>query len=121
MFTKPLQDVEIMEKDTTKLVCEVSKPHAEVKWFKNGVEIIPGVRYKVDSKDVQRELIIMNATLEDTSEYTCVLTSSQAKTRANVTVKGNATRHAESEQSPMVQNLLMNCPVFRTICVEFWA
>ena len=88
MFTTPLQDTEMMEKETKKLTCEVSKPNAQVKWFKNGTEIMTGIRYKVNGKGVQRELTIMDAVLDDSSDYSCVITSSQAKTQAHVTVKG---------------------------------
>ncbi len=88
VFIVPLQDTEIIEKSTTELTCEMSKPDVPVKWFKGTAEVIPGMRYKIRQEGTQCTLEILNAALDDTEDYSCVIVSSQNSTRGKLLVKG---------------------------------
>jgi len=86
-FTKPLTDVECMEKDTIILSCETSKPNIPVKWYRNGDEIVTGLHYKLNGDGAECRLTVIGARVQDTSEYTCKIVSSENTTKAKLTVK----------------------------------
>ena len=73
-FTSGLQDQQCLEGETTTLTCEVAKPGAKVKWFKNGKEIKPdGKKYQVVVDGTVHKLIIHDVTPEDQTEYSAKL------------------------------------------------
>ncbi|KAK5920272.1 hypothetical protein CgunFtcFv8_024099 [Champsocephalus gunnari] len=74
-FTKNLSNVQGTETDSVKLICEVSKPSAEVRWFRGDEELPEGGRYEhiVDGK--RRILIIQDLRMEDGGEYSCRLSA----------------------------------------------
>lgn len=74
------------ENDTVKLICEVSKPNAEVTWFKGDEEVPDGARFEHISDGRKRVLLIHNAHPEDAGKYTCKLPSSS--TTGKLTVHG---------------------------------
>ncbi|XP_077393661.1 obscurin-like protein 1 isoform X2 [Festucalex cinctus] len=53
------------------LVCELSRPNASVSWYKNGQPIDETERYCSEEQGVFRSLVVLNASLEDSGEYTC--------------------------------------------------
>lgn len=84
VFTKNLANIEVNETDTVKLVCEVSKPGAEVTWYKGDEEIIETGRYEILTDGRKRILIIQNAHLEDAGNYNCRLPSSRTDGKVKV-------------------------------------
>lgn len=84
VFTKNLNNIEVSETDTIKLVCEVSKPGAEVIWYKGDEEIIETGRYEILTDGRKRILIIQNAHLEDAGSYNCRLPSSRTDGKVKV-------------------------------------
>ncbi|GCB76839.1 hypothetical protein scyTo_0017511, partial [Scyliorhinus torazame] len=70
-FSKALEDIKVPEKDKTIFECELSRANAEVKWFKDNVEIKPGKGYSIISKGRQRSLIIHHCGNEHQAQYTC--------------------------------------------------
>lgn len=84
VFTKNLANIEVNETDTIKLVCEVSKPGAEVVWYKGDEEIIETGRYEIVTDGRKRILVIQNAQLEDAGNYSCRLPSSQTDGKVKV-------------------------------------
>lgn len=89
-FTVPLQDQEIPEKSSTTLTCETSKPAVPVKWHKSGQELVTGLHYKLGQDGVSCSLDVLNATLDDTADYSCTIVSSMTKTVAKLLVKGES-------------------------------
>ena len=73
-FVKPLEDVEIKEKDVVEIDVEVSTDEvADVKWFKDGEVIDPikdDKKYEVKKQGRKQSLKIINATVHDEGEYT---------------------------------------------------
>lgn len=53
------------------LVCELSRSNASVKWYKDNQLIDDTKRYCSEEQDVFRSLVVLNAGLEDSGEYTC--------------------------------------------------
>lgn len=86
-FTKNLSDVEGTEKDSVKMICEVSKAGAEVTWYR-GEEELPEVgRYEQIVDGRKRILIIKGLRMEDAGEYNCRL-SPNIKTSAVLQLNG---------------------------------
>jgi titin len=77
-----------METDSVKLICEVSKPSAEVTWYKGEQELPEGGRYEQIMDGKRRILIIQDLKMEDVGEYTCRL-SPTIKTSGNLMINGN--------------------------------
>lgn len=78
-FTKNLSNVEGTETDSIKMICEVSKPSAEVTWYKGDQEIPEGGRYEHVADGRKRILIIQDLRMDDAGEYQCKLPASETK------------------------------------------
>lgn len=86
-FTKNLANVEGTETDSVKLICEVSKPDAEVTWYKGDQELPEVGRYEHIADGKKRILIIKDLQLDDAGEYHCKLSSSQST--GSLRINGN--------------------------------
>ncbi|XP_059198931.1 obscurin-like protein 1 [Centropristis striata] len=53
------------------LVCELSRPNASVSWYKDNQLIDDTERYCSEEQGVFRSLVVLNAGLDDSGEYTC--------------------------------------------------
>uniref|UniRef100_G1PGG8 Myosin-binding protein C, slow-type n=1 Tax=Myotis lucifugus TaxID=59463 RepID=G1PGG8_MYOLU len=89
MVTKQLEDTNAYCGERVELECEVSEDDANVKWFKNGEEIIPGPksRYKVKIEGKKHTLIIEGATKADSAEYSAMTTGGQSSAKLSVGLK----------------------------------
>ncbi|KAM5334342.1 myosin-binding protein C, slow-type isoform 12-T12 [Glossophaga mutica] len=89
MVTKQLEDTNAYCGEKVELECEVSEDDANVKWFKNGEEIIPGPksRYKVKVEGKKHILIIEGATKADSAEYSVMTTGGQSSAKLTVDLK----------------------------------
>lgn len=86
-FTKNLSNVEGTETDSVKLICDVSKPDADVTWYFGDQELPEGGRYEqmVDGK--RRILLIRDLKMADAGQYTCQL-SPTVKTTGSLKING---------------------------------
>ncbi|KAL2775794.1 myosin-binding protein C, slow-type isoform 9 [Daubentonia madagascariensis] len=89
MVTKQLEDTNAYCGERVELECEVSEDDANVKWFKNGEEIIPGPksRYRIRCEGKKHILIIEGATKADTAEYSVMTTGGQSSAKLSVDLK----------------------------------
>lgn len=71
------------------LVCELSRANATVSWYKDNKLIDDTDRYCSEEQGVFRSLVVLNAGLEDSGEYTC--DAKDDKMLFYITVKGNQT------------------------------
>ncbi|RVE61721.1 hypothetical protein OJAV_G00176100 [Oryzias javanicus] len=71
MICKPLTDVKVPEKEKAAFECEVSRANAEVRWFKDDVELKPGRNFSIHSSGQKRTLTISKCTPEDAGTYVC--------------------------------------------------
>uniref|UniRef100_A0A3Q4HD81 Obscurin, cytoskeletal calmodulin and titin-interacting RhoGEF b n=1 Tax=Neolamprologus brichardi TaxID=32507 RepID=A0A3Q4HD81_NEOBR len=67
-FRRKLQDVEVQEKTSATLMCEVK---TEVKWYKDGKLLISSRTIYSEAKGNTRQLVIEKAEKSDAGEYTC--------------------------------------------------
>ncbi|XP_053438950.1 myosin-binding protein C, slow-type isoform X2 [Nycticebus coucang] len=89
MVTKQLEDTNAYCGERVELECEVSEDDANVKWFKNGEEIIPGPksRYRIRCEGKKHFLIIEGATKADSAEYSVMTTGGQSSAKLSVDLK----------------------------------
>uniref|UniRef100_A0A5F8GG85 Myosin binding protein C1 n=1 Tax=Monodelphis domestica TaxID=13616 RepID=A0A5F8GG85_MONDO len=89
MVTKQLEDTNAYCGERIELECEVSEDDANVKWFKNGEEIVigPKSRYKVKVEGKKHTLIIEGATKADSAEYSVMTTGGQSSCKLSVDLR----------------------------------
>ncbi|KAI3374875.1 hypothetical protein L3Q82_021410 [Scortum barcoo] len=71
MISNPIMDISVPEKEKVTFECEVSRTNADVKWFKNDVELKPGKNFGIHSLGRKRSLVINKCTPEDAGTYIC--------------------------------------------------
>ncbi|XP_060033624.1 titin isoform X1 [Erinaceus europaeus] len=89
-FTQELQDVVAKEKDSmATFECETSEPFVKVKWYKDGMEIHTGDKYRMHSDRKVHFLSILTIDTSDAEDYSCVLVEDEnVKTTAKLIVEG---------------------------------
>ncbi|KAG9355824.1 hypothetical protein JZ751_000666, partial [Albula glossodonta] len=83
-FTKPLEDINTPEKEKVTFECEVSRANAEVKWFKDDLELKPGKKLGVHSQGHKRSLLIHKCAYEDQGLYVCDATDDKTSAKLKV-------------------------------------
>ncbi|KAK5860093.1 hypothetical protein PBY51_021594 [Eleginops maclovinus] len=71
MIAKPMIDISVADKEKVTFECEVSRTNADVKWFKDDVELKPGKNFGIHSLGRKRSLVINKCTPEDAGTYIC--------------------------------------------------
>ncbi|KAF6361715.1 hypothetical protein mRhiFer1_009942 [Rhinolophus ferrumequinum] len=89
-FTQELQDVVAKEKDTmATFECETSEPFVKVKWYKDGVEVQMGDKYRMHSDRKVHFLSVLTIDTADAGNYSCALVEDEnVKTTAKLIVEG---------------------------------
>lgn len=69
--------------------CETSEPFVKVKWFKDGIEIHSGDKYRMHSDRKAHFLSVLIIDMSDADDYSCALVEDESvKTTAKLTVEG---------------------------------
>ncbi|XP_042369826.1 obscurin [Plectropomus leopardus] len=68
---RPLRVKIAMYRHRGLLECQVSRPNAQVRWYKNRKELLPSKKYQLISQDVYRQLTIDDVCSSDEDTYTC--------------------------------------------------
>ncbi|NXG03009.1 OBSL1 protein, partial [Sakesphorus luctuosus] len=89
------QDLGVPETGVASFECELSRPNAEVKWFKDGQELQPGPNCRIYSAGRRRILQLSHCELADAGSYTCDAGDCQA----------SAMLHVQERQIHIVQEL----------------
>ncbi|XP_040910982.1 obscurin isoform X3 [Toxotes jaculatrix] len=84
MISKPIMDISAPEKEKVTFECEVSRTNADVKWFKDDVELKPGKNFGIHSLGRKRTLVINKCTPEDTGTYVCRTTDDNTSAKLTV-------------------------------------
>nr|XP_025034740.1 myosin-binding protein C, slow-type isoform X2 [Pelodiscus sinensis] len=89
VVTKALEDLSTYVGERVELSCEVSEEDANVKWFKNGVELTnePRSRYRIKVDGKKHTLIIDEATKADTATYSVMTTGGQSAAKLAVDLR----------------------------------
>ncbi|XP_075009992.1 obscurin-like protein 1 [Calonectris borealis] len=89
------RDLGVLETGVASFECELSRPSAEVKWFKDGQELRPGPNCRIYSAGRRRILQLSRCELADAGIYTCDAGDCRA----------SATLHVQERQVRIVQDL----------------
>ncbi|XP_032921119.1 obscurin-like protein 1 [Catharus ustulatus] len=89
------RDLGVPETGVASFECELSRPNAEVKWFKDGQELRPGPNCRIYSAGRRRILQLSRCELTDSGSYTCDAGDCQA----------SAMLHVQERQVHIVQEL----------------
>ncbi|XP_074001811.1 obscurin-like protein 1 [Numenius arquata] len=89
------RDLGVLETGVASFECELSRPSAEVKWFKDGQELRPGPHCRIYSAGRRRILQLSHCELADAGTYTCDAGDCRA----------SATLHVQERQVHIVQDL----------------
>ncbi|XP_053118296.1 obscurin isoform X21 [Hemicordylus capensis] len=84
-FTRQLEDKTTSVGQEVSLTCDLSKWDSNLKWRKDGKEIRRSQKYDLRQEGNRAILIIHDATVKDSGEYTCE--SEISKTKATLTVE----------------------------------
>ncbi|XP_064307499.1 obscurin-like protein 1 [Phalacrocorax carbo] len=95
MMVRVPRDLGVPETGVASFECELSRPSAEVKWFKDGQELRPGPSCRIYSAGRRRVLQLSRCELADAGIYTCDAGDCQA----------SATLHVQERQVCIVQDL----------------
>lgn len=87
-FKKKLQDVEVKEKETAMLLCEVPVASTQTSWFMEETRLEQSTKYRMDQEGTLRLLTIHNVTTNDDAVYICEMKEG-SRTVAELTVLGN--------------------------------
>ncbi|MBZ3888895.1 Obscurin [Sciurus carolinensis] len=87
-FSRPLQDVVATQKEKVTLECELSRPNADVRWLKDGVELRSGKTMGIVAQGTCRSLVIYRCEVGDQGVYVC--DTGEAQSSASLKVQGRS-------------------------------
>ncbi|XP_042640119.1 obscurin-like protein 1 isoform X2 [Tyto alba] len=83
------------------LACELSQPDATVRWLRDGQEVQPGERVRVEARGVLRQLTICGAQPSDSGCYVCDAASDRMVMSVEVSARPVRIVNKEEAQSPL--------------------
>ncbi|KAM6955923.1 obscurin isoform 1-T1 [Lycodopsis pacificus] len=106
------------------LVCELSRSNASVSWYKDNQLIDDTERYCSEEQGVFRSLVVLNAGLEDSGEYTCDAVDDKmvfyiTVKEPQVQIIGNS-GHPEHHILVAGDDLILECEVSRPNATVQW-
>uniref|UniRef100_A0A3P8S5Q9 Obscurin-like protein 1 n=1 Tax=Amphiprion percula TaxID=161767 RepID=A0A3P8S5Q9_AMPPE len=105
------------------LVCELSRSNASVTWYKDNQLINDTERYCSEEQGVFRSLVVLNAGLEDSGEYTCDVVDDKMvfyiTVKPPVQIVGNS-GHPEHHILVAGDDLILECEVSRSNATVQW-
>ncbi|XP_077955763.1 obscurin isoform X13 [Gasterosteus aculeatus] len=90
-FRRKLQDVEVQEKASATLMCEVPVSATMSNWFMEETRLQQSTKYYMEQEGTLRRLTIHNVTTNDDGVYICEMKEG-SRTVAELTVLGNITK-----------------------------
>ncbi|KAK2906321.1 hypothetical protein Q8A73_010264 [Channa argus] len=106
------------------LVCELSRSNVSVNWYKDNQLIDDTERYCIEEQGVFRSLVVLNASLEDSGEYTCDAVDDKmvfyiTVNEPPVRIIGNS-GHPEHHILVAGDDLILECEVSRPSATVRW-
>lgn len=86
-FRRKLQDVEVQEKMSATLMCEVPISATQASWFMEETRLEQSSKYRMEQEGTLRRLTIHNVTTNDDGVYICEMKEG-SRTVAELTVLG---------------------------------
>ncbi|XP_074863618.1 myosin-binding protein C, slow-type isoform X2 [Carettochelys insculpta] len=118
VVTKPLEDLSTYVGERIELSCEVSEDDANVKWFKNGVELTnePRSRYRLKVDGKKHTLIIDEATKADSATYSVMTTGGQSAAKLSVDLRPLKIMQPLTDQTVRLGNeIALKCEISENI------
>uniref|UniRef100_A0A803T1J7 Myosin binding protein C1 n=1 Tax=Anolis carolinensis TaxID=28377 RepID=A0A803T1J7_ANOCA len=118
LVTKGLEDTNAYIGDKIELSVEVSEDDANVKWFKNGVELpLEGKsRYKVKVEGKKHTLIIEEGTKADNATYSVMTTGGQSAAKLKVDLRPLKILHPLEDQTVRLgKELSLKCEISENV------
>uniref|UniRef100_A0A7N4PFA3 non-specific serine/threonine protein kinase n=1 Tax=Sarcophilus harrisii TaxID=9305 RepID=A0A7N4PFA3_SARHA len=84
-IVKPLEDVEVMEKESATFTCQISHDEVQTQWYKNEGKIRPGDNIRMRQEGTTYTLLYRKVMVEDAAEIKFV--AENAESRAQLRVK----------------------------------
>ncbi|XP_029109266.1 obscurin [Scleropages formosus] len=114
-FRRKLQDVEVWEKETAMLLCEVPVPAARTNWFMEETRLEQSAKYSMEEEGTLRRLTIRNVSTNDDAVYICEMKEG-SRTVAELTVLGNITRKLPRRTVVPVSDTALFCVELERPC-----
>ncbi|XP_057240526.1 myosin-binding protein C, slow-type [Malurus melanocephalus] len=118
LVTKGLEDTSTYVGERVELSCEVSEDDANVKWFRNGVELSddPKSRYRIKVEGKKHTLIIEEAAKNDTATYSVMTTGGQSEAKLAVDLRPLKISLALEDQTVRLgQEIHLKCEISENV------
>ncbi|KAJ7399107.1 Myosin-binding protein C, slow-type [Pitangus sulphuratus] len=118
LVTKGLEDTNTYVGERVELSCEVSEDDANVKWFRNGVELTndPKSRYRFKVEGKKHTLIIEEAAKNDTATYSVMTTGGQSEAKLAVDLRPLKISLALEDQTVRLgQEIHLKCEISENV------
>nr|XP_040027513.1 obscurin isoform X12 [Gasterosteus aculeatus aculeatus] len=107
-FRRKLQDVEVQEKASATLMCEVPVSATMSNWFMEETRLQQSTKYYMEQEGTLRRLTIHNVTTNDDGVYICEMKEG-SRTVAELTVLGNITKKLPRRTVVPVSDTVIFC------------
>ncbi|XP_061776430.1 obscurin isoform X3 [Nerophis ophidion] len=119
-FRRKLQDVEVQEKTSATLMCEVPVISNMTNWFMEETRLEQNGKYRMDEQGTLRRLTIHNVTTNDDGVYICEMKEG-SRTVAELTVLGNITKKLPRRTVVPVSDTVIFCVELERSCPDvYW-
>uniref|UniRef100_A0A674IU22 Ig-like domain-containing protein n=1 Tax=Terrapene triunguis TaxID=2587831 RepID=A0A674IU22_9SAUR len=102
---KVQKEVKAALTESATLSCEVTQAKTEVKWYKDGKLIISSKKFKVESEDKSRRLVVEQVEKKDAGEYTCEAAGQK------LTFKVIVTGERDEVKAVLTESATLSCEV----------
>ncbi|XP_072297836.1 obscurin isoform X16 [Eucyclogobius newberryi] len=119
-FKRKLQDVEVQEKSSATMLCEVPVSLTQANWFMEETRLEQNTKYCMEQEGTLRRLTIHNVTTNDDGVYICE-TQEGSRTVAELTVLGNITKKLPRRTVVPVSDTVIFCVELENPCPDvYW-
>ncbi|XP_036940159.1 obscurin-like isoform X8 [Acanthopagrus latus] len=119
-FRRKLLDVEVQEKLSATLMCEVPLIQTQANWFMEETRLEQNTKYRIEEEGTLRRLTIHNVTTNDDGVYICEMKEG-SRTVAELTVLGNITKKLPRRTVVPVSDTVIFCVELEHPCPDaYW-
>eukprot|EP00061_Rhincodon_typus_P012922 g38977.t1 len=79
------EDRSFIESETIAMTCKLSRPDVQVYWYRDGMELQPSDKIRIESRGLTRELMIFDSEPSDSGQYICDAGSDKLTFKVTVT------------------------------------
>ncbi|XP_062258671.1 obscurin-like protein 1 isoform X7 [Platichthys flesus] len=106
------------------LSCEISRPNAAVRWYRDGLEVEENHNLILEVDGVYRRLIIPETTVKDSAEYVCDTADDSMTFFVNIAEPPvrfiRARKMSSRVEKPAGETLVLDCEVSRSNAEVIW-